>query len=129
MINLSESTQNYLETILLLNNDAKVVRVKDISKRMQVSMPSVHTALHLLEDQQLINHEKYGYVELTPKGADMARAIHTSHKALVEFLSGVLGVPENIAERDACKIEHVISDETVKRIMTFTKQAKKTKNR
>jgi len=119
---LSESAEHYLETILLLNKNAKVVRVKEISKKTQVSMSSVHTALHLLEDQGLIAHERYGYVELTAKGAAIARKIYASHKALVNFLGVVLCVSRAVAERDACKIEHVISPETLKNMATFAKQ-------
>lgn len=129
MPKLTESTQNYLETILLLQNSAKVIRVKDISRKMNVSMPSVHTALHLLEDQKLINHEKYGHIELTPKGIIAAEEIYALHKALVQFLTEVLGVTGSIAENDACKIEHVISHETIKRMAAYMKKNRKTKEK
>jgi DtxR family transcriptional regulator, Mn-dependent transcriptional regulator len=119
----NESVENYLEAILILKTQDKVVRVKDISRYVKVSMPSVHTALHVLEDRGFIRHEKYGYVELTYKGENRAKEIYASHILLTEFLSGILGVPTEIAQQDACKIEHVISNETLNRIAVFTKQS------
>jgi DtxR family Mn-dependent transcriptional regulator len=119
----SESVENYLEAILMLQNEEKVVRVKNISQRVEVSMPSVHSALHVLEDRGLVRHEKYGYVELTLEGETMAKRIYASHLLLTEFLTGVLGVPQEIAQHDACKIEHIISSETLDRIADYTKKS------
>ena len=107
---LSESIENYLETILVLKTESGVVRVKEISKKSGVSMPSVHTALHLLEDIGLVSHERYGYVDLTKKGLAEARRIYARHISLVEFLHEVLGIPSAISERDACRMEHVIPE-------------------
>jgi DtxR family Mn-dependent transcriptional regulator len=64
----SESVENYLEAILMLQNEDKVVRVKNISRRVDVSMPSVHTALHVLENRGLVRHEKYGMSSLPWQG-------------------------------------------------------------
>jgi DtxR family Mn-dependent transcriptional regulator len=122
---LSESTENYLEAILVLNSNQRVVRVKDISKKQGVSMPSVHAALHLLEDQGLVSHERYGHVELTERGTAAARQIYASHTLLVDFFSELLGVPQDIAERDACRIEHIISPETLGRITAFMAKQRK----
>jgi DtxR family Mn-dependent transcriptional regulator len=118
--NLSESTEDYLETILLLNSEQQVVRVKDISKKQGVSMPSVNAALNLLQGQGLVNHERYGHVELTEKGTAAARRVYASHTLLVKFFTDVLGVPADIAERDSCRIEHIISPETLNRITEFS---------
>jgi DtxR family Mn-dependent transcriptional regulator len=117
---LSESTENYLETILLLNQKQRVVRVKDISKKLSVTMPSVHAALRLLQDQGFVNHERYGHVELTEKGTSAASRIYASHTILVDFFKKTLGVPAAIAERDACRIEHIISPETLHAITVFS---------
>ena len=124
----SESVENYLEAILMLQSEDKVVRVKNISRRVDVSMPSVHTALHVLEDRGYIRHEKYGYVELTREGRTMAKRIYASHLLITEFLTRVLGVPQETAQRDACKIEHIISSETLNRIADFTKKYIGTRN-
>jgi DtxR family Mn-dependent transcriptional regulator len=118
----SESVENYLEAILMLQSEDKVVRVKNISRRVDVSMPSVHTALHVLEDRGYIRHEKYGYVELTREGEAMAKRIYASHLLITEFLTRVLGVPQEIAQHDACKIEHIVSGETLDRMADFTKR-------
>jgi DtxR family Mn-dependent transcriptional regulator len=117
----SESAENYLEAILILKSEDKVVRVKDISQRVNVSMPSVHTALHVLEERGFIRHEKYGYVELTDKGEREARNIYTTHVLLAEFFTRVLGVPSQIAQKDACRIEHIISSETLDKIGDMTR--------
>jgi DtxR family Mn-dependent transcriptional regulator len=119
----SESSEHYLETILLLKNEDKVVRVRDISRRANVSMPSVHIALHALEDRGLIHHEKYGYVELTDEGEAMARKIYARHVLLTDFFTDVLGVPVDIAQRDACRMEHIVSGETLERIAIFTRES------
>ena len=107
----------------MLKNEDKVVRVKDISKRVNVSMPSVHAALHLLEDRGFIRHEKYGYVELTNEGEVVAKRVYASHVLLTKFFTGVLGVSEDVAQHDACKIEHIISRETLDRIAEFTRRS------
>jgi DtxR family Mn-dependent transcriptional regulator len=124
----SESTEHYLETILLLASENRVVRVKDISRRIKVSMPSVHTALHVLEDRGFIHHEKYGYVELTREGELLARKIYASHVLLTEFFSGILEVPLEVAQRDACKIEHIISGETLEKVAAFMEKSREMKN-
>jgi len=85
-------------------------------------MPSVHAALHVLEEQGLVVHERYGHVELTAKGTETARSIYASHVLLLDFLTRILGVPAEVARQDACKIEHVISKETIERIQLFSKQ-------
>lgn len=119
---ISESSENYLETILILDNEKKMVRVKEISQKMNVSMPSVHTALHLLEDRGFVSHEHYGCVELTKKGRAAAKKIYDSHTQLVNFFTAVLGVSPDIAEQDACRIEHVISSETLELMAEFAKK-------
>jgi DtxR family transcriptional regulator, Mn-dependent transcriptional regulator len=118
---ISESSENYLETIFILDSEKKMVRVKEISQKMNVSMPSVHVALHLLEDQGFICHEHYGHVELTRKGRMTAQKIYGSHVQLVNFLTAVLGVSPDVAEQDACRIEHVISPQTLELMAKFSK--------
>jgi len=119
---ISESSENYLETILILDNEKKMVRVKEISQKMNVSMPSVHNALHILEERGFVSHEHYGCVELTKKGRATAKKIYDSHMQLVNFFTAVLGVTPDIAEQDACRIEHVISPQTVEQMNEFAKK-------
>jgi len=116
---LSSSIEDYLESIYVLRQSSDVVRVKDISARLKVSMPSVHQALHILSGEGLINHENYGYVELTEKGRKAGEKIYRSHEMLIKFFTEILDVSIPQAEEDACKIEHDISSETLERLVAF----------
>lgn len=116
---LSSNIEDYLETIVMLKHKSKVVRVKDIAKKMRVTMPSVHSALCTLKNQKLVNHEKYGYVELTEKGEILGNKIYDIHKRLTDFFVNVLNIDPVTAETDACKLEHGISCQTLERLTTF----------
>ena len=118
-IKLSSSTEDYLEMIYLIDNQKKNVRVKDISSKMGVTMPSVNQALTILCDHRLVNHEKYGYIELTARGRKRAIDIYSRHKILFRFLNDILDVPEEIAEQDACSIEHSISPSALDGLLAF----------
>ncbi len=116
---LSSSAEDYLEAIYLLEQSKKAVRVKDISRELDVSMPSVHQALHNLKEKKLIQHEHYGYVELTRKGRDTGRRINHRHNIIFKFFQSILNVPEEIAETEACRVEHYISDRTLEKLENF----------
>ncbi|MFH1612715.1 MAG: metal-dependent transcriptional regulator [bacterium] len=118
---LSSNIEDYLETITIISNKNNIVRVKDISKEMGVSMPSVNKAIKILSKEKLVSHENYGYVELTEKGRILGNTIYNSHNVLIKFLTEVLNVDYKIAQKDACKIEHNISDETLNRLIAFLK--------
>ncbi|MFH1416272.1 MAG: metal-dependent transcriptional regulator [Elusimicrobiota bacterium] len=122
---LSPSTEDYLKTVYLLDRDNPPVRVRDISSGLGVSKPSVNQALHVLRDSGLINHENYGYVELTAAGRITAGEIYSRHIKLCEFFCRILDVPNEIAERDACSIEHNISPETMNRLVKLTEYVSK----
>jgi len=109
---LSANMEDYLETIAVLRQEKGLVRVKDISDKMNVRKPSVTAAMILLAKKGLIVHEKYGYIELTAKGAKLANAVRERHAILKKFFIHVLGVSVRAAEIDACKIEHSLSKET-----------------
>lgn len=111
--------EDYLEAIVQLKMDNDVVRVRDISERMNVKKPSVSGALGVLSRKGLILHERYGYVELTPEGEDAARKIMHRHEMLVKFLSKVLKIDGSIASEDACRMEHAISAQTFKKLTKF----------
>jgi len=106
----------YLETIVLLEKREGSARVTDIAQELGVSKPSVHVALHELENRKLAEHERYGAIMLTPEGRSAALEISRRHKVLTAFLGEVLGVSPENAERDACRIEHYLSTETMDRI-------------
>jgi DtxR family transcriptional regulator, Mn-dependent transcriptional regulator len=113
---LTESLEMYLETISLLRERTKMARVTDIAKELRVSKPSVHATLHELERRGLIEHEHYGEVFLSPAGKAASSEIRRRHELLTAFLRNVVGVGPEIAERDACRIEHYLSKETMDRI-------------
>jgi DtxR family Mn-dependent transcriptional regulator len=116
---LTPGLEDYLEAILTLSLKDKVARVKDIAKSLGVTMPSVVSALNSLADKKLIKHEKYSYVELTEQGTVRAKEVDEHHKLLFDLLNDIMGVDAEIANKDACKIEHHLSDETIKKIKQF----------
>jgi DtxR family Mn-dependent transcriptional regulator len=101
------------------------VRVTDIASRLNVSKPSVLTALKVLEEQGLLEHERYSHVALTEKGMAQAAEIRERHHILTAFLMDVVGVNPDTAEKDACKMEHVLSEETLQKMQLLTQSQKK----
>ena len=118
-IALSESMEDYIEVISQLEDRLKVVRVKNIALSMKVKMPSVSSALGVLEKKGLVNYEKYDYVELTEDGRRVAKGVRRRHDALKKFLVEVLGVDEKSAEEDSCGMEHHISKHTIDNIIKY----------
>jgi len=113
------SMEDYLEAIANLGKGRKVVRVKQISVMLGVKMPSVTSALKKLSERELVEHERYGHIKLTPEGNKVARAVIRRHKALTRFFAQALGINKETAEEDACKIEHVISSLSMERLAKF----------
>ncbi|MDR3167107.1 MAG: metal-dependent transcriptional regulator, partial [Treponema sp.] len=118
---MTQSLEDYLEMVSFLADEGEV-RVTDIATRLGVSKPSVLTALKVLEEQGLLEHERYRTVSLTPKGVLQAAEIRDRHSFLTAFLRDVVGVSPEIAEKDACKMEHLLSAETFKKIKNLTKK-------
>ncbi|MDR3342164.1 MAG: metal-dependent transcriptional regulator [Treponema sp.] len=118
---MTESQEDYLEIIGFLS-DRGEVRVTDIAIRLGVSKPSVLAALKLLEEKVLINHERYGRVLLTEKGKYLAAEIRERHELLKNFLRLKLNVSEANAEKDACRMEHILSEETFELIKKCLKR-------
>ena len=116
---LSESMEDYIEAISQLEDRLKVVRVKNIARTMNVKMPSVSSALGVLERKGLVNYEKYDYVELTERGKKVAYGVRRRHDALKKFLIEVLGVDEMSAEKDSCGMEHHISKRAIDNIIKY----------
>ena len=109
-----ESRENYLEAILILAQNGKV-RAIDVAHHMQFSKPSVSRAMSLLKNEKLISIDNAGHIELTQEGRNMAERIYERHRLLANYLQA-LGVSPQIAAEDACRIEHVISDESFEKI-------------
>jgi DtxR family Mn-dependent transcriptional regulator len=116
---LTPSLEDYLEAIWTISLREKVARVKDIAKCLLVTTPSVVSALNVLLEKNLIKHESYGYIELTDQGALKAKEVDEHHKLLFTLLNEIFGIHAGIASKDACKIEHHLSKETIKRIEQF----------
>ena len=118
---LTDSNEDYLEAIYILKLKYGKVRSVDISKHLNVSKPGVNKAMNILKENDLIDKDHYGDVYLTKKGEDIAKKIYEKHTTIKDFLIK-LGVEENIAEIDCCKIEHVISDKTFIAIKNYVKK-------
>ena len=114
-----ESGENYLETILMLEKRRGVVRSIDVATELGFSKPSVSRALRQLVDKGLISIEKSGAIIFSPEGFAYAQQVFRRHRILTYFLRYVLEVPASQAEQDACRMEHVISDVTLERIVAF----------
>ena len=113
------SMEDYLEAVAMLRGKGKVVRVSQISRKLGVKMPSVTSALKKLSEQELVEHERYGHIKLTPEGDKVARDVIYRHEALTRFFAQALGINRETAEEDACKIEHVISPLSMERLAKF----------
>lgn len=107
----TESSENYLETILILSEKLPVVRSVDIANELDFKKSSVSIAMKNLREKNMITVTDAGYIYLTEEGKQLAEMIYERHKILTKCLVG-LGVDPEIAASDACKVEHVISKET-----------------
>lgn len=114
-MSLLESGEMYLETILILSEKKPYVRSIDISEEMGFSKPSVSRAVGILKNDGYITVDKDGYITMTDLGLSIANKIYERHNVISAFLIKI-GVAEDIAIKDACKIEHDISDETLEAI-------------
>jgi DtxR family Mn-dependent transcriptional regulator len=118
-VSLTPNMEDYLEAIFYLKNLDPVVRVRDIARHLEVTMPSVSDAVKTLKKQGLVRHEPYGHVELTDQGEILARKLLMRHQQLTHFLRDILGVDSETAESDACRIEHVVSHESMERLLAL----------
>lgn len=108
---IQESGEMYLETILILSQKSPYVRSIDVGEYMGFSKPSVSHAMGLLRGGGYVNMDANGYLTLTEAGAELAGKIYERHRILTKILV-LLGVNEETAAEDACKMEHDISDES-----------------
>ena len=115
---LSESMEDYLEIIYRLEEKKGFARTSDISSFFGHKPSSVTGMLQKLDEQGLVNYEKYRGVTLTAKGKQLAKDVSRRHETLVSFLK-VLGIDKEIAEEDACRIEHAVHKETIERLRNF----------
>ena len=110
-MHLQESGEMYLETILILSKKSNFVRAIDVGEYMGYSKPSVSRAVGLLKSGGYIQVDENGAITLLPPGQEVAERIYERHRVLTDFFTRI-GVDPDVAEADACRIEHVISEET-----------------
>ena len=120
-MSLQESGEMYLETIYTLINKNGCVRSIDICEHMGYSKPSVSRAVGLLKSGGYIEVDRDGYINLTEHGAAVSQKIYERHTIITDFLTS-LGVEKKCASEDACRIEHVISDDSFVAIKNFLEQ-------
>ena len=113
---LYESGENYLETILVLKERNGKVRSVDVASELDFSKPSVSRAIGILKKEGLISVDEGGWIELTEAGVLRAAAVFDRHNIIACYLSDVLGVDKETAQEDACRIEHILSEETFARM-------------
>ncbi|RLE80506.1 MAG: metal-dependent transcriptional regulator [Thermoprotei archaeon] len=118
---LSKREQEYLEVIYILERGKGYVRIIDIAKRLRVKPPSVVEFLDRLAEKGLVEYEKREILRLTEKGKEIASRIYSRHIALKEFLIKVLKVSEDVAEEDACYMEHGVNEITLNNMLLFLK--------
>lgn len=115
---IHESGENYLETILILREKLVNVRSVDIANELNYTKPSVSVAMKLLKENGLISIDENGFITLTQEGYKIADRVYNRHTLLTKALIH-LGVSEETAKEDACRIEHDISDETFDKLKEF----------
>ena len=119
MSDLRKSGEDYLEAILFIEEEKGIVKSVDIATYLGVSKPSVNKALTILQEMGYVSIPNYSQVTITQEGRKKAKAVAQKHSALTRLLTDVLGVSEEVAEKDACKIEHDISEETTQKLIAF----------
>ncbi len=122
---IHESGEDYLESILKLRQQGKAVRSIDVVADLGYSKPSVSVGMKRLREAGYITVDKDGILSLTESGETVARRIISRHRTLTEFFIR-LGVSPEVAERDACKVEHDLSDETFEKLVAHAAQGKAT---
>ena len=116
-----ESKEDYLETILILHNRNGEVRSVDIAAEMDYSKPSVSVAMKNLREECCISVDKNGYISLTKSGREIAERVYERHLLFTSWLTS-MGVPEDIAAEDACRIEHCLSAESYAAIKKYVQK-------
>ena len=118
---LHQSAEDYLETILVLQEQSGQVRSIDIVNRLGFSKPSVSIAMKKLRESGYISMSPDGLITLNESGLELARQVYSRHKVITKLFV-LLGVSEEVAAEDACRVEHDLSPETVERIRDFVRQ-------
>lgn len=121
---IQESGENYLETILILNQKNGYVRSIDVANELGFTKASVSRAMSILKEAGYLVMEQNGNLVLTDAGRLRASSVYERHTVIADFLQMTLGVDRSIAQQDSCRIEHIISEESFSRIKAYVKQNK-----
>ena len=116
---LTRKEEDYLETIYRLAQDSGTVGISDIARERGVTLPTVFSAVSRLKANGMVSQSHYGKISLNPKGKQTAEEIYESHRVLRVFLQEVLGLSSEMAEENACRMEHGLNQEAVKRLKIF----------
>ena len=116
---LTSAMEDYLEVIYHLEQESRIARVRDIAKRLGVKMSSVSSALKILGTRGLIRYDPHQFITLTDKGILRAKEIVRKHEILKRFLATVLQINDNVAEDNACRIEHHLDPEVIDKLIRF----------
>ncbi len=119
-ITLTESLEDYLLDIFMISTQQGVVRLKDLAKKRRVRLPSAVSAVKSLVKKGLVTHESYGYIELTDFGIEEAKRLYERHKTIYKFLHFILGLDEELSEKEAHKMEHDLNKKTIDLLLKFT---------
>ena len=119
LVKIQESGENYLETILILQNKNAYVRSIDVANELEFTKASVSRAMSILKEAGFLTMEQSGNLVLTETGRKKAEAVYERHTLIAQFLEMALGVDPVIAAQDSCRIEHIISEESFERIKQF----------
>lgn len=125
---LSPSLENYLRTIFDIDQSKGIARVRDLAKQLKVKTPSVVAAIESLKNKDLVIQEKYGHVELTNKGKVLAKNLSRRKNTIINFLVRILRIEEDLAQQDACLLEHDFSQSTfrkMERMISFIEMLEK----
>ena len=124
---LSSGLEDYIEAIYVSELEKTPLKGADLARKLGISRASVSEALGKLSDKGLVQYESYGHVMLTAEGRKQAGIVYNKHNIIERFLVNVLGVSQPDAGENACRIEHVISQELLNKIHDFTHFADKNK--
>lgn len=120
MEKVSKSHEDYLEAIIMLGGSVEdSVRSVDVAKQMGVSKASVNKAIGLLKEKGYVDQPYYGDITLTDLGYEYGQAVYKRHRYLTAFLSKGLGIAEDVAEEEACLMEHAISDDSFEKWVAY----------
>lgn len=116
---IHESGEDYLETILLLHNKNGYVRSIDIANELNYTKPSISRAMSILKKSKYIDVDKNGHIILTELGRKTAEKVYERHMVIADFLVASLGITKENAEKESCRIEHIISEETFQKMKLY----------